>query len=218
MNLVEYGRILLRRGWIILLLAVLTAGAAYVLSSRETPVYRSTVKVLVVPARTDNGLTLASKSQLNQFKEYLDSSLIARQVIDKLQLDMTPDALMGNVTIAADDLSLLLQIDVDLPDGEIANRVARAWGEELVIYRNEENQKNRREDRVDARLQDDPRYSLLRPRPAINAAAGGVLGLLLGGVIVFVLEFLESSVIRHRDDVERTLELPLLAAIPDTEG
>lgn len=218
MNLVEYGRILLRRGWIMLLLAILTAGAAYVLSAQETPVYRSTVKVLVIPARSDFGLAQTSKFQLSQFRAYLDSSLIARQVIDKLQLDMTPDQLMSAVTIAADDLSLSLQIDVDLTDGDLANRVARTWGEELVIYRNEENQKNRREDRIDARLQDDPRYDLLRPRPAINAAAGGVLGLLLGGVIVFVLEFLESSVIRHRDDVERTLELPVLATIPDSEG
>lgn len=218
MNLVEYGRILLHRGWIMLLLAILTAGAAYVLSAQETPVYRSTVKVLVIPARSDFGLAQTSKFQLSQFRAYLDSSLIARQVIDKLQLDMTPDQLMSAVTIAADDLSLSLQIDVDLTDGDLANRVARTWGEELVIYRNEENQKNRREDRIDARLQDDPRYDLLRPRPAINAAAGGVLGLLLGGVIVFVLEFLESSVIRHRDDVERTLELPVLATIPDSEG
>jgi non-specific protein-tyrosine kinase len=218
MNLVEYGRILLRRGWIMLLLAALTAGAAYFLSAQETPVYRSTVKVLVVPARTDNGLTLASKSLLNQFREYLNSSLIAREVIDKLQLDMTPDELMSTVTIAADDLSMSLQIDVDLTDGDLANRLARAWGEELVLYRNEENQKNRREDRVDARLQDDPRYGLLRPRPAINAAAGGVLGLLLGGIIVFILEFLESSIVRHRDDVERTLDLPVLATIPDSEG
>ncbi|MBZ0277026.1 MAG: hypothetical protein K8I60_12825, partial [Anaerolineae bacterium] len=176
MNLVEYGRILLRRGWIMLLLAVITAGAAYVLSARETPVYRSTVKVLVIPARSDFGLTQASKSQLNQFREYLDSSLIARQVIEALQLDMTPDQLMSGVTIAADDLSLSLQIDVDLTDGDLANRVARAWGEELVVYRNQENQKNRREDRIDAQLQDDPRYALLRPRPIINAAAGGVLG------------------------------------------
>lgn len=218
MNLVEYGRILLRRGWIMLLLAVITAGAAYVLSARETPVYRSTVKVLVIPARSDFGLTQASKSQLNQFREYLDSSLIARQVIETLHLDMTPDQLMSGVTIAADDLSLSLQIDVDLTDGELANRVARAWGEELVVYRNQENQKNRREDRIDAQLQDDPRYALLRPRPVINAAAGGVLGLLLGGIIVFILEFLESSIVRHRDDVERSLNLPVLATIPDGEG
>jgi capsular polysaccharide biosynthesis protein len=108
---------------------------------------------------------------------------------------------------------------VDLPDGELANRVAKAWGERLVMYRDQENQKNRREDQVNALLQDDPTYSLLAPRPGINALAGGVLGFLLGGIVVFVLEYLESSVVRRRDDLERGMELPVLAAIPaDVEG
>jgi uncharacterized protein involved in exopolysaccharide biosynthesis len=59
MNLIDYGRILLRRGWIMALLAVIAAVSAYVLSSRQTPEYRATQMVLIQPARTDNGLTLA---------------------------------------------------------------------------------------------------------------------------------------------------------------
>jgi capsular polysaccharide biosynthesis protein len=49
----------------------------------------------------------------------------------------------------------------------------------------------------------------------VNALAGGVLGLLLGGVIVFVLEYLESSIVRRREDIERSMDMPVLAAIPD---
>jgi capsular polysaccharide biosynthesis protein len=67
-------------------------------------------------------------------------------------------------------------------------------------------------------LQDVARYTLLRPRPLINAAAGAILGLLLGGIIVFVLEYLESSIVRSREDVERSLDIPVLAAIPHMEG
>jgi capsular polysaccharide biosynthesis protein len=37
-------------------------------------------------------------------------------------------------------------------------------------------------------------------------------------MIVFVLEYLESSVLRRREDVERSLALQVLAAIPDFEG
>ena len=64
---------------------------------------------------------------------------------------------------------------------------------------------------------DVPRYSLDRPKKAINTIAGAVLGLLLGGVIVFVLEYLESSIVRRRDDLERMLEMPVLATIPDVD-
>jgi capsular polysaccharide biosynthesis protein len=215
MNLADYGRILIRRGWIIILLALLAAGSAYFLSSRQTPVYRAIQIVLIQPARSDFGLTESSKAQLNSLRLYLDSTFTAAKVIDALQLDMTPPALKGAVRISVDQLTLSLTISVDMPDGDQANDIAKAWGEQLVQFRNQENQKVRREDQVNALLQDNPRYDLLAPRPTINAAAGGVLGLLLGAIIVFILEYLESSIVRRREDLERVLDIPVLAAIPD---
>jgi capsular polysaccharide biosynthesis protein len=44
-----------------------------------------------------------------------------------------------------------------------------------------------------------------------------LFGLIIGVVIVFVLEYLESSIVRRREDVERSLELPVLANIPQME-
>ncbi len=218
MNLIDYGRILLRRGWIMLLLAVIAAGAAYFLSTQQTRIYQSTQRVLIQPARNDLGLAEATLRVLNPYVVFLDSRVIARQVIDQLQLDMTPDYLKSNVFIAADQLRMTVQIDARLPDCDLSNDVARVWGEQLVQWRNEQNQQQRREDRVDALLPDAPQCELYAPRPFVNAAVGAVLGLLLGGVIVFVLEYLESSIIRRRDDLERGLDLPVLATIPDTEG
>jgi capsular polysaccharide biosynthesis protein len=217
MNLLDYGRVLWRRGWIVLLVAALAAGSAYFLSTRQQPVYRSTQKVLIQPSRSDFGLTESSRLLLNNLSLYLDSTFTAAKVIDALQLDMRPDALKGSVTIVPNQLSLSIEIGVDLPDGELANRVAKAWGEQLVEFRNVENQKVRREDQVNAILQDNPTYSLLRPRPAINALAGALLGLLVGGMVVFVLEYLESSVVRRREDLERALETPVLASIPKND-
>lgn len=218
MNLLDYVRILVRRGWILALLAVIAAVSAYYLATQQAPIYRSTQRVLLQPARADLGLTEASKTLLGSHRLYLDSELIAQEVINNLQLDMTPGELKSKVTIVPDQNSLSIQIDVDLPDGDLANDVSREWGNMLIRYRNEENQKARREDRIDASLQDASRYSLLSPRPLINAAAGGILGLVLGGVIIFILEYLESSVVRNREDVERSLDLPVLAALPEREA
>lgn len=218
MNLIDYGRILLRRGWIMLLLAVIAAGAAYFLSTQQTKVYQSTQRVLIQPTRPDLGLAEAIIRVLNSYAVFLDSENIARQVINQLQLDMTPGYLKSNIFIAPDTLRMTIQIDARLPDCDIANDVARVWGEQLVQWRNQQNQMQRREDRVEASLPDTPRCELYAPRPLVNAAAGGVLGLLLGGIIVFVLEYFESSIIRRRDDLERTLDMPVLAVIPDAEG
>ncbi|MCA0456413.1 MAG: hypothetical protein LCI00_20740 [Chloroflexi bacterium] len=215
MILLEYGRIFIRRAWIIVLLAALAAAGAYFLAKQQQPIYRSVQTVLIQPARSDNGLTISSKELLNNYSLLLDSTYTAAKVIDQLQLDMTPAALKGAVDVVADTLTISIKISVDLPDGEMANRVAKAWGEQLVIFRNAENQKVQRADQVNALLQDDPVYELNRPRPTINAAAGAILGVILGAIIIFVLEFLESSVIRRREDLERTIDVPVLAAIPD---
>ena len=218
MNLMDYVNILLRRGWIMILLAVIAAGSAFFLSKQQTPVYRSTQRVLMQPTRADLGLTEASKTLLGNHVAWLDSEFRAQEIIDRLQLDMTPAQLKSAVTIASDPLNLTIQIDADMPDGDLANDVAREWGNRLIEYRNEENQRARREDHINARLQDNARYSLLRPQPVINTIAGAILGLLLGGVIVFILEYLESSVVRSRDDLERSAGIPVLATVPHTEG
>lgn len=217
MNLMDYGRILLRRGWIIVLLAAIAAGSAYYFGSQQTTIWRATQRVLVQPIRADLSLTQSAKSLLAQYAAYLNSEFMAQRVIDTLRLDMTPPQLMGMVEIAPIDLSLQIQIDVEMPQPEVAAEVARQWGLLLVEFRNRENQSAQRQDRITAELQDNPALSLVQPRPTIYAAAGGVLGALVGALIVLVLEFLESNIIRRREDVERA-DLSVLAAIPHVDG
>jgi protein tyrosine kinase modulator len=213
MNLFDYGRILVRRGWIMLLLAVIAAGSAYFLSKQQTPVYRASQLVLMQPARADLGLTEASKTLLENHVAYLYSSFRAQEVIDTLHLDMTPEQLKSDVKIAPDTNSLVIEIDVDLTDSKVAADVAREWGNLLVQYRATENQTVNRTDRIDANLQDNATVSLLRPSIPVNTLAGALLGVLLGGVVVFVLEYLESAIVRSREDLE-ALGLPVLASIP----
>lgn len=211
MNLIDYAGILIRRGWIMLLLAIIAAGAAFFFSRTLDPVYRSTQKVLIVPSRSDFGLTQAIKQTLNNHVAWLDSSLRAAEVIDRLQMDMTPLQLRADVRIAPDIDRLLIQIDVEHQDVNQAQRVAAEYGQMLVQYRNDLNQQARREDRIEASLQDNPVTVRARPNVTINTLVGLIAGAFVGGIAVFVLEYLESAVVRRREDVE----LPLLAVVPE---
>ncbi|NPV67977.1 MAG: hypothetical protein HPY64_12605 [Anaerolineae bacterium] len=217
MNLMEYVRIITRRLWIIVLLMALTMAAAFVLSRIQTPIYRATQKILMQPSRIDFGLAEATTRLMRSYVVFLDSDDRAREVIDALKLDMTPGELRQHVTVDTDESRLLITIDVDLPDGNLANDVARQWGNLFIEWRNEENQRTRYEDRIRASLVDYPTYSQIVPRTAVNVAAGAVLGLILGGMIVFVLEYFESNIIRQRDDVLRSLDVPVLGTIPAEE-
>jgi protein tyrosine kinase modulator len=215
-----YARILWRRGWIMLLLAALTAAAAFGYSRimlNAAPVNKSTVKILVQPSRTDFGQAQAAKVLLDSYVVWLDSDYRAADVISVLKLDMVPAELRKDVTIASDAQRLVIQIDVKNRDGDVANNIAREWANLFIQWRDQENQKVLSQDRIDAQLTDDPRYVLDFPKTGVNTAAGAILGFLLGMGIVFVLEYTESGILRTPEDVDRYLTLPVLGAIPPIE-
>jgi capsular polysaccharide biosynthesis protein len=214
MNLMHYVRIMIRRGWIIALAMIITSGAAFGFSKAQTPTYRATQKVLLQPARFDYGLTETLRIVLRAFVVYLNTDQQAQEVINRLELDMQPGELRSHVTISSDPTQLIVQIDVDMEDGPLASRIATEYGMLLVEYRNADNRDLARTDRIDATMVDTATYGLYRPRTGINVIAGAVLGLLIGAAIVFVLEYLESNIVRSREDIERFLETPVLAAIP----
>ncbi|MBK8020697.1 MAG: hypothetical protein IPK19_04510 [Chloroflexi bacterium] len=217
MSLIDYGRILLRRGWIMLLLAAIAAGSAYALSRIQTPTYRATQLVLIQPSRADLGLAEGLLREMNSYQVFLRSSERAQEVIDALRLDMLADSVLGATQITVNRDNLTVQIDVTLENGDLAAQIARQWGDLFAEYRERDNQTRRQEDRVRAILPDKATYSLYSPRTSLNVIAGAVLGFVVGGVLVFVLEYLESAIVRRREDVERLIEQPMLAVIPDME-
>ena len=124
MSLTEYFRILRRWGWLLALAIVLTAGAAYVFSKVQTPIYRSTVVVNIQPARPDFGLTSSAKTLLRSYVTVIATETYAQKVINTLHLDRTPGSLLGDVTIASDDSRFVIQIDVRDQNGSVARDIA----------------------------------------------------------------------------------------------
>jgi capsular polysaccharide biosynthesis protein len=213
-QLSDYLRILRRRGWIILLLAVLTALAAFGFSKMQTNVYKSTLNLLVRPSRTDFGQSQAAKELLKTYEAWLYSSYRAQAVIDELQLDMTAQELLGDVEVASDNFSFMVSLAVENTDPDLANDIARTWGNQLIQWQQQENDKNRQEDRITIEFRDDPQVALDRPNTRINTLAAFVFGALMGVILIFVLEWLESGVLQRSEDVERYLEIPVISSIP----
>jgi capsular polysaccharide biosynthesis protein len=214
MELRDYFRILRQRGWLILVLMVLTAAAAFGFSKMQTPVYQSNLRMLVQPSRTDFGQAQAAKTLLTSYEQWLYSSYRAQAVINNLQLDMTPGELLSDVRVASDGNSFIISLSVDNTDPNLANDIARAWGNELIMWQNANNDKLNKDDRITIEFVDDPQAGLDRPDTMINTAAGAVFGLLLGVALIFLLEWLASGVIRRSEDVERYLDIPVIGSIP----
>ena len=214
MTLIEYIHIIRRRIWVLIISVSLTTGAALFFSLVMTPIYQSSVNVLVQPARTDFGLAQSAKLLLDSYVAFLDTDTSAAKVIESLQMDALPETLRGDVYIAAEAQRFLIRIEVENENGQLANDIALSWAEILVQWRNDENQKQRREDRVTAIILDNPRYILERPRKIINGGAGGILGFIIGTLVVLVMENLEAGIVRSRNDVERFLSISVIGSIP----
>lgn len=214
MELSDYARILRQRGWLILLLMALTAAAAFGFSRIQTEVYQSNLRLLVLPSRTDFGQAQAAKELLRSYEQWLRSSYRAQAVIDELQLDMTAPALLSDMRAASDNSSFVIDLTVENTDPDLANDITRTWGNQLIQWQNANNDTLRKEDRINIEFLDDPQAGLDRPNTMVNTAAGAVFGLLLGVLIIFLLEWIASGVLRRSDDVERYLDIPVVGSIP----
>ncbi len=217
MELGDYIRILRKRWWIIVVAVVLTAGSGFVFSKLQHPEYTSTAEVIIEPARPDWGLAQAAKILLRTYMTVVDSDRKALAVIDELKLPMTPDQLRSRARFAVEDDRMVIKIEIEDYDGDQANDIARTWAQLLVEWRDSQNQRQRKEDRVYAYLRDEPRYVQSWPKTKIVTAAGGVFGLVIAGVVIFFLEWLEAGIVRTPQDVERQLNLAVVGAIPSTD-
>ncbi len=216
MQLQDYGRILLKRGWIIILLAVLAAGSAYAFSKLQTPIYTSTVTLSAVPARpSDYGQTLAIKNLLLNYVQQMQSPAITQQVIDKLQLDLTPEKFVSLLNFNADESTLTLSIEARYPIPAVAARMAQTLADAFISTHNQENLQIDQLDRILVKpLRNATSPVIFSPKTSINTFAGAILGALIGVLLVFVLEWLESDIVRTAEDLERYIGVTVLGAIP----
>ena len=214
MEIQEYFRILWKRGWIIVLVAFITVASAYGFSKMQMKEDKGSIKLQFRTARADWGLQNAAKGLLPSYREFITNDKTADEVIDRLRLDMSNDSLLAKITTSADEATFGVQIDARDHDPEVARDIARTFAQVFKEEQNEWNQRQDKRDQVEVYMWNEARYSLFKPRTKINTLAGGIFGLMLGMVIAFFLEWLESDIVRTAEDVERHVGVAVLGSIP----
>lgn len=220
MELRDYVRIIKHRGWIVVLLAVLTAAAAYGFSRAQVTIYEASVKMTVRPARADWGLSNTVGSLLRSLAGDITTHSFLAKVIDRAQLDTTTDDLLDGKTVFVKDEAADFTITVTVrdPSQQVAIQIVNTIATLFVQEREEWNQLQDKRDRIDVEIRDEARFaSVYSPKIKINVAAGGVLGALIGSVVVFAIEWLQAGIVHTTEDMER-LGIPALGAIPAKSG
>jgi len=223
MELKDYLRIL-RAHWIgVLVLAVLGVGAAAAYSLSQPKVYEATSTGYVSsgdssdPATASIADTLA-KSRVKSYVDIATSTRAAQDVIDTLDLDESPAALVGQISVNQPTDTVVIKISARAATPVAAQQLADAWvkavskevakvdgapapgqpGLRVVPY-------------TSAVLPSTP----VLPRTGLNLAVGLVLGLLLGfGYALLRHQF--DRRIRSAEEVERTFGTPVIGLIPQS--
>jgi len=215
MELKRYARVFLKRGWITLLVAVITAASAVVFAKTQEVTYRSTAILQVIPARPDFGLTMAAENLLRQFCFQIQTPDRVQKIIDQLELDIPPERLLEHISAASRADEFLIQIDVDWPDPEVTQEVANALATDFAEYQATRNLGIDRRNQVDILVLEPAKWGHVQwPKPTTLALSGAILGFLLGGLLALGLEYLEAGIIRSPQDVERYVGVAVIGTIP----
>jgi len=215
MELKKYAQLLWRRGGVIILIAIFIVLAALLFAKTQRPIYRAQATLQVTPAVWDYNIVLSADLLLRQFSRQIHNTPMAQRVLDRVPLTLSPEELLKRVHTIPEEENFLIQVEADLPDGEMAKQVANAFAQEFVEYHAERNLSVDPTERIEIEVLKQARsYWQHWPRTKPLVLAGAILGLGLGALSALLLEYRGADVIRSPEDMERYVGVAVLGSIP----
>lgn len=220
-SLKEYYFILRKRMRLIILSTILCVVVSALVSYIVlTPKYQTFTTLIIGKPKgyrnIDNKLEyndlLLNQKLASTYGELVKARVIVDEVIANLELDISYKAFREKVNVNLIKDTEIIKLEVTDKDpvlaAEIANETARVFMRRVKNIMMVENISI-----IDkAQVPDVP----IKPRPKLNMAIASVLGFMVGIFLVFLLEYLDST-IKTPDDVERYLDLPIIGVIPMVE-
>lgn len=200
---------------LILIAAVLAGMFGYIFSMRQTNIYQASVTVLVGQNQglAENlNLTTALQEVAISMSKMITTRTVAEKVVGDLNLEKSPDEVMGQISAQPVGKTQLIEIVVTDTDPVAAARIANGVGaafSELIG----------RMDSSRSGLTAQVWQGATVPGVPVSATKtrNGILAMLLGlgaGVVVaFSLDRINTRW-RSTEEVEETMNLPVLGSIP----
>lgn len=218
LELRDYLNVLGKRWWLIALVVLGAAAAGFGYSRLQTPLYQVEVRLQLVPNRPDNGLIEFLRKNINSYATGLSSRDFVTGVLTAHQGaldDLTPDMVLGRLKTQPQPDNQLVVMTVDDIDAPRVATLANALADAYVLQKDAEAQRSPSDQKIflqkvdTARPPDRP----YQPRTLLNTAAAALLGLVLGLLLAFGLEFADTT-LKTGDDVQRFLGLNPVGLIP----
>ena len=218
-SLGELLQVVWKRLWAVLLVAVVLTGAAVGFSLGQTPQYEASISILVGQERGSDvpgslGGDVQGVQQLTQtMAEAVDARPVAEAVIDRLDLDVSPEIFLENMGVEPVANTQFIEVSYTDPDPEQAQRIANTVG---GVFSEQVSEVSPSANAITATVweravtPDEP----VSPDPVRNGALALFLGLMLGVGLAFLLEYLDDSW-RSPEEVEQISGVPTFGIIPE---
>ncbi len=162
-------------------------------------------------AITQNDVTLNSKL-VSTYSEIIKSKTIAKEVINTLGLDMSPDELISSVTVTSKDDTELIEITVSTEDSKLSADIANSLTE---VFREKVNQIYKIDNLsvIDIAEPSSLPYNIGTVK---NIVIFALVGLIISCGVVFLIVYFDDTV-KDEKDIESLLNIPVIASIPRLE-
>jgi len=214
MQLRDYLAVIVKRWWAFLLVTAIAAGTAYGYSKVQQPIFRSSAKLYIMPARPDYGNVMFTQTVVRQYSQLILADRFLSALNDELRLDLPLPVLRSRISSSGTVDNMVIQIEVDDPSPGSAQNIAKLLAMKFVEDQELRMRDIEKANRIDVFMYDEPTPAFLsQPKTRTNVMAGAVLGFILGGLIAFVLEYLDDT-IKSSQDVEHYVAVPVVGSIP----
>lgn len=215
MEIKDYFKIVKKRILLVLLITLsCTLISAIVSYFVIKPVYKADIKVAIDATASKeqkenyNDVIMYQKL-VKSYSVYATSRVVANDVIKELNLDLTANQLIGMISVTPSGDTEFLSISVKSSDKDQATKVANQLAVSLKnVTKNIKNSDNVK--LVDPATEPTKPDS---PKPLLNTAIAFVVGLMLSIGIVFLLEYLDSTV-KDEEELKKILGCPVVGVIP----
>ncbi len=215
MQLKVYLDIIRKRWWLAVIVTLAAAAAALLYSMAQPRIYETAVTVVGKPAKPDENLNNFIKAELRRLPVTLRSTETAAQIDQRGRFDLGPDEILGRIKAQARPDEFILVITVSDTDAKRAAAIANTAAD-IIRDKNLEFVASTPDDSkvffdktARASVPDRP----TSPRTGLNTGAAAALGLVLGLIFIFAVEFFDNS-LRTASDVERLAGLRVLGIVP----
>jgi len=215
MRLKDYLNILKKRWWLAVLVALVAGGVAFGYSLTQPKTYQAVAKLQGDVGKADNNLWASIREQINSYPGRFDSSEFASLISDRGKFDLPADAIRGKIKVQARPSEYTFVITVDDTNAKRAADIANTAAQILVdeneqkIAGYNQDQQTYIKNTSPAAVPNQPNG----PRTNLNTAAGLALGLVIGLIFIFAIEFFDDT-LKSEEEVGRFTGMTVLGAVP----